>query len=50
MESPIIIPVVIVAAIILIFLIWRNNKDKSDINTELTDELAKKKHEGEVIK
>ena len=47
MESPFIIPIVIIAVIVLILLIWRNATDKTDINPELTDELEKQKKQNE---
>ena len=47
MESPFIIPIVIIAVIVLILLIWRNAKDKTDINPELTDELEKQRKQNE---
>lgn len=45
LNTPEIITVIVIAAAIIVFLIWRNIKDGKDIDPELTDELEKVKKE-----
>ncbi|WP_448699793.1 hypothetical protein ACFGVR_22015 [Mucilaginibacter sp. AW1-3] len=50
LNTPETIIVIVIAAAIIIFLIWRNLKDEKDIDPELTDELEKSKKRQENIK
>ncbi len=50
LNTPEIITIIVIAAAIIVWLIWRNLKDEKDIDPELTDELEKNKKRQDNIK
>jgi len=50
LNTPEIVIIIVIAAAIIVFLIWRNLKDEKDIDPGLTDELEKSKKRQDNVK